>query len=130
VTEFLRRWGPALLWTAVLFGASSRQSLPVDLHSGTDKLAHFGAYAVLGLLLAHGQLRSGISVLWVMLFGSLIGGMDELYQGTVPNRSPDLHDWVADSLGVVAGVFLFNLWWHARSYGRARARRRQPVPHE
>jgi VanZ family protein len=129
VTGFLKRWGPAMLWTAVLFSVGTRPSLPVDLHSGTDKLAHFGAYAVLGLLLARGQVSAGIGVAWAVAIGVLVGGLDELLQGTVPNRHSDLGDWLADSLGVAAGVLVYHLWWN-RARGRARPRRSEPLPHE
>jgi VanZ family protein len=113
--RFLRRWGPALLCTALLFGASSRPSLPVDLHSGSDKIVHFAAYAVLGTALAHGQIASGIGVAWPLLIGVATGGLDELYQSTVPNRHADPLDWLADSLGVCFGVLLFHLWRRART---------------
>lgn len=128
--RFLRRWGPALLWTALLFTASSQQSLPVELARGTDKLAHFAAYAVLGLLLARGQHLSGVSVGLVLVLGSVIGGLDELYQATVPGRSPEVGDWVADTLGVVAGVSLFHGWIRARPARRSRADPSNPITNE
>jgi VanZ family protein len=130
VREFLRRWGLALLWTALLFAVSSRPSLPVDLHSGTDKLAHFAAYTVLGVLLAHGQVRSRISVLWPLLIGVVVGGLDELFQSTVPNRTAEVGDWIADSLGVGFGVLSFHLWRRSRAAPGARAPRSEPLPHE
>ncbi|HEV2130320.1 MAG TPA: VanZ family protein, partial [Longimicrobiaceae bacterium] len=118
VTRLLRDWGPALLWTAILFGLSSRPTLPVDLGGGLDKLAHFGAYALLGLLLAHGQARSGIALLWAVAAGMLIGALDEFYQGFAPGRATELADWAADTLGVLTGVSLYHLglgWWRSRS---------------
>jgi hypothetical protein len=115
VTLFLRRWGPALLWTALLFFASSQPTLPVELRGGTDKLAHFAAYTVLGLLLGRGQAAAGISVLWAVLIGSLIGGLDEIYQGTVPGRNPDVGDWIADTSGVITGVAIFHALRRART---------------
>jgi len=130
VSGFLRRWGPALVWTALLFAVSSRTSLPVDLHSGSDKLAHFAAYAVLGVLLARGQWMAGIAVLWPVLIGVAIGGLDELYQGTVPNRHSDVGDWIADSLGVAFGVLTFHLWCRARTGGRPLTNRSEPLANE
>jgi VanZ family protein len=130
VKRFLRRWGPALLWTALLFAVSSRSSLPVDLHSGSDKLAHFAAYAVLGVLLAFGQVRSGMRVLWPVVLGSLIGALDELFQSTVPGRSAEVGDWVADSLGAAFGVLLFHLWSRPGTPRGEPARSSHPVLHE
>lgn len=119
MTLFLRRWGPALLWTALLFFASSQPTLPVELRGGTDKLAHFAAYTVLGMLLARGQSESGLSVLWPIVLGSLIGGLDELYQGTVPGRNPDVGDWIADTAGIISGVAIFHMVRWARGTQRA-----------
>lgn len=118
MTRLLRDWGPALLWTATLFALSSRPTLPVDMGSGLDKVAHFGAYSLLGMLLARGQTRSGIAVLWAVAAGMLIGALDEFYQSFVPGRSAELADWIADALGVLTGVSLYHLsrgWWRSRS---------------
>lgn len=130
MTGFLRSWAPALLWTAAIFAASSRSTVPVDLHSGTDKLAHFAAYAVLGVALAFGQLRSGLHLGWAVAIGVLIGGLDELYQGTVPGRRQELGDWIADSLGVIFGVAAYNFRARGRARPRASARASEPIPHE
>jgi VanZ family protein len=130
VTVFLRRWAPALLWTTLLFAVSSRPALPVDLHSGSDKVAHFSAYAVLGVALAYGQVSSGISVAWPLLIGVATGGLDELYQSTVPNRSADPLDWLADSLGVFFGVLCFHLWRRRRERTTPPAPRSEPLFHD
>ena len=103
-------WTPALLWAAVLFAVSSRPTLPADLHGGLDKIAHFGAFAVLGLLLARGALSWRMPIGWPVLFGLLYAASDELHQAFVPGRFPDSADWVADALGVAAGcLFLYRL---------------------
>jgi VanZ family protein len=114
----LRAWAPAAFWAAVLIFLSSRTSLPVDLGGGLDKVAHFTAYSVLGFALGFGQTRTGISPLWVILAGSGFGAVDELFQGLVPNRTPAVGDWVADTLGVIAGVGMWNFlhrWYRART---------------
>lgn len=103
-------WTPALLWAAVLFALSSRPTLPADLGGGLDKVAHFLAYAVLGLLLARGGLAWRMPIGWLVLFGLAYAVTDELHQAFVPGRSPDAADWVADALGVAAGcLFLYRL---------------------
>jgi VanZ family protein len=127
VSRFLRRWGPALLWTGILFAASSRPTLPVDLAAGTDKLAHFAAYSVLGFLLARGQFHARISVVWPVAVGSLTGALDELYQSTVPGRHMDPADWLADTLGVVAGVTLYHLWRRSKPGRRTRPHSMDPT---
>jgi VanZ family protein len=44
---------------------------------------------------------------WVLIIGFAYGAVDELLQ-TVVGRSADFRDWVADALGVWAGVSV--LW--------------------
>jgi VanZ family protein len=51
--------------------------------------------------------------------GSLYGASDEIHQGFVPGRSPEVWDWVADTLGSIAGVLAY-FRFHRR---RARAER-------
>ena len=101
-----RAWVPALLWAAVLFAVSSRSTLPGDLGGGIDKLAHFGAYAVLGVLLARAAVGSRWSIAWPVLIGLAYAASDEIHQYFVPGRSADAGDWLADGLGVGAGCLL------------------------
>jgi VanZ family protein len=105
----LRAWGPFLLWAAIIFALSSRPTLPVSLGSGRDKLAHFLAYAILGACAARALPRRESAPLAVLL-GVAYGASDELHQHFVPGRSVEFGDWVADSLGVCAGVFLQRFW--------------------
>lgn len=108
--RWLRGWAPALLWAAVLFAFSSRSTLPGDLGGGLDKVAHFGAYTVLGLLLARGAFTSRLSAGWPVLIGLLYAASDEIHQHFVPGRSPDVADWTADTLGVAFGCyFMFRM---------------------
>jgi len=106
VANRLRTWGPAALWAAALFFLSSvpdvgeAARLPVG-----DKLVHVVLYAVFGVTLAWAG-RSGTGrgrhELMVVL-GVLYGAGDEWHQAFVPGRSPEVADWVADSVGVLIG---------------------------
>ena len=71
----------------------------------SDKVAHFGAYTVLGGTLAYGRRRSGGAVAhgWLLVAGIVYGLTDEWHQMYVPGRSPELADWLADAAGVVVG---------------------------
>jgi VanZ family protein len=102
-------WVPAATWAAVLFFLSSRDTLPVDLGGGLDKVAHFGAYLVLGFLLAFGANRLSLPLWLAVVLGFAYGLLDELHQSTVPGRHADLGDWIADAAGTLAGVLLFVL---------------------
>ena len=108
MTSSVRAWLPAVAWGAIIFVVSSRPRLPVALVSNTDKLAHFAVYAVLGALLARGQVASGISVRVAAALGLLYAASDEWHQSFVPGRSADPADWVADALGVLAGLAIYH----------------------
>lgn len=99
-------WIPAAIWAAVLFFVSDQPTLDVDLSGGLDKVAHFGAYLILGFLLAAGR-GAPVRIGRTILYGSTYGVLDELHQSFVPGRSSEFGDLVADSLGVTVGVLLF-----------------------
>jgi VanZ family protein len=122
VNRFANRWGPPFLWAAAVFVASSRPTLP-QLPSvlGWDKLQHSAAYAVGGLLLARALGRGGRGALLAVVLGSLYGASDEVHQLFVRNRSSDPMDWIADTLGVLAGVVI---WQLVRNHTARRASRR------
>jgi VanZ family protein len=69
---------------------------------------HAGLYAVLGMTLGYGRIRSLVPPphLVVILVGVLYGATDELHQVFVRGRTPDLGDWIADIVGLVSGYFL------------------------
>lgn len=115
---------PAVLWAvALLFvGGQSEISAPSLPIPHQDKALHFFAYGLLGVLTALGRLSAGFRPLrsWPLVVGLAgIGAMDELHQATVPGRSAEIVDWVADSLGAVA--FYALVTW------RLGRRRRRPA---
>jgi hypothetical protein len=105
----LRRlgWLLVVVWCAVILALSSipdvGDRLPGLLRfPGSDLLAHFAVYGVLGGLLALATGR-----LWpAVLIASAFGALDELYQSTVPGRQPSLLDWTVDTLGALTGAAL------------------------
>jgi len=79
----------------------------------SDKPVHFIAFAALAFPLA----RTGrFGVIPVLIGASAFGAIFELIQPTF-NRSAELSDWVADTLGVLIGIGL------GLAYRRARPRR-------
>jgi VanZ family protein len=110
----LLAWLPAVAWSVVIFNLSSRSHLPGPDQPGFDKVAHFGAYALLGWLLVWAADRSLLPLVVGAVLGLLYGATDEIHQMFVPGRSPDVRDWVADAAGVLAATFV---------YTRLRARR-------
>lgn len=113
----LRAWGPALLCMATIFIASSRSRVPKVEFGHADKVMHFSAYGVLGGALAYGGAATGVGVLPLIAVGSLYGATDEVHQSFVPGRTPDPLDWIADTLGTIAGVLALT-----RYFTRRRAR--------
>ena len=79
----------------------------------SDKLVHFMAFAALAFPLA----RTGrLGLLPVSIGASAFGAIIELIQPTF-NRSAELSDWIADTLGVLIGIGL------GLAYQRVRQRR-------
>lgn len=119
-------WVPAVLWAAAIFAVSARPSVSIPSFWSADKLLHFGAYALMGFLLAHGASTSGLRPRWAVALGWLYGASDELHQGFVPGRSMDPADWAADALGVLAGAYAYSriqAWLRGRTPAAARASR-------
>lgn len=115
----LLAWLPAIAWGLVIFNVSSQSRLPGPDQPGFDKVAHFGAYALLGWLLVRAADRSALPLALGAVLGVLYGATDEIHQMYVPGRSPDVMDWFADAAGVAAAFFV---------YTRLRARRAAAQP--
>ena len=99
------RWLLLVAYMGFIFYLSHQPTLPLPpLFPNADKLLHFGAYAVLGFLFAW---ASGLGVFWSVIFASLYGISDEFHQSFVPGREVSALDWLADSLGGLAGSFFF-----------------------
>jgi VanZ family protein len=118
VKRWVVSWGPAAVWAAFLFLLSSRPTLPVQMDNGLDKVAHFGAYLILGGLLTFGSERLHLSSWFAVLLGFSYGAIDEIHQSYVPGRYASVGDWIADALGTLAGVFLFLLFRRRRASRR------------
>ena len=106
-------WLPVLLYGLALFVQSSYPTLHTPGNLPIDKLAHFGAFAVLGALFlraltAHrGNRRLARAMALSILWSSLYGISDEFHQFFVPGRSAEVLDAAADLLGSIAGVLLY-----------------------
>ncbi len=87
-----------------------KQAPPVD---HVDKVLHFFQYLVLAWLLvqaAHAS-RLQVSALRRTMWGAATGygALIELVQMTLPWRSAEFLDMVANGLGAATGIFLFSL---------------------
>lgn len=117
--RWLRAWGPALLYMAGIFVASAQPTVSLPRLGDSDKVLHFAAYAGLGGLLAYGGAPAALGPLPLIAIGSMYGASDEVHQSFVPGRTPDLLDWVADTLGVIAGVLAAHRYFSRRARAHA-----------
>jgi hypothetical protein len=101
--SFFVRWGPVLLWAALIFALSSVPDLGTGL-GGWDlmlrKLGHAVEYAVLGALLA----RATGGAYSALALGLLYAVSDELHQVFVPGRLGSPFDVLLDGVGLAIGV--------------------------
>lgn len=109
----------ALGWMGTIYLLSSQPAAQLDLgFSGQDKILHFGAYALLGMLilgalpLRPGGYRIGQALLAAVL-AALYGVTDEWHQFHVPGRSMDGWDMLADATGALLGAMALR-WLSAR----------------
>ena len=104
---------PILAYAGLIFFLSSRSSLPAPRFPGFDKLAHFGEYAILGVLFSRALGGYGVrprkAVLITIGLCLLYGASDEIHQMYTPRRQADLLDLVADVLGGSAGAMTWYL---------------------
>ncbi len=111
------------IYAAALFVATH---IPVaqlpPLHT-SDKLLHFGAYAIFGLLLAAawdpGRAPARRALMSALGALALFAALDELLQIPV-GRHGDPWDWLADVAGAAAGLIAARALlarWRARATG-------------
>jgi len=101
-------WLPVVAWAGLIFALSSVPDLGTGL-GGWDlllrKLAHAGEYAVLGALLLRATQRPGVA----FALGTLYAVSDEIHQSFVPGRAGSPLDVALDTVGVAAGVVLWEV---------------------
>jgi len=100
-------WAPAAVWSLAILFLTSIPNPRLDVPQNSDKVVHFAVYAILGVLCARAaRLRRGdMATLLTLIAGiSLFGAIDEGHQYFIPGRFPAVDDWVADSIGGIAGV--------------------------
>ncbi len=99
----------AIYWLVIALGTHMPDP-GVEIELINDKMMHFGAFTGLALLLSwtfmprRPTVRRVLAVLAIAL---LYGMADEITQMWVPTRTADLHDWIADCCGAVAGLAVY-----------------------
>jgi VanZ family protein len=105
-------WAPVVLYMAVIFYLSSESDpLPELTANVWDKALHFVEFAGLAVLLGRAVLGEGSSpgraFLAAVVVASLYAASDEVHQIWVQGREPALRDWLAGSIGGMAGAGLY-----------------------
>lgn len=108
---------PALGWALALLVLGGIPNLRAPTSSlPLDKVAHFLLYGALGALATWGWRRAGerpaLAIVLALALGT--GVVDEIHQLSVPGRTGDVLDWLADAAGI---LFCAALVW---ATGRAR----------
>ena len=114
--NFIYYWLPVILYCIAIYIQSdfpSSEHIPTFEFS--DKVLHFLAYAVMGVLFyrAYQTLRFKenlrLLILLSIVSASLYGISDEIHQHFVPYRDASIFDVIANILGAICGVYLYNL---------------------
>jgi len=84
-----------------------------------DKIGHFGAYGALATAIVRigGRGRLSFFGWWALALASAYGIGDEFRQSLTHGiRSPDWHDWVADTVGAATAVTCYLCWaWYRKT---------------
>ena len=116
-TQNRTAWILVFIYAACIFIASSLPGSNPLLKSLEkyvwDKFLHLLEYMVLGILLVRAlalsfKYRSFEHLIFMtFVFGSLYALSDEWHQSFVPMRDASLYDWMTDSMGLLAGAYVW-----------------------
>ncbi|MBW1728102.1 MAG: VanZ family protein [Deltaproteobacteria bacterium] len=112
--KFFIYWFPIIIYCVLIFIQSSYPSIK---HTPElpyfDKVLHCVAYALLGALFLRAfktsQIKNNVKLMWILsvILSSLYGISDEIHQYFVPYRYAELMDVLADTLGSIMGVYIY-----------------------
>ena len=116
-SKFQKFWFPVILYSGIIFYVSSVPNVKTPLQEiQFDKFLHILAYMPFGFLLARGicnargSVSSGMLLGTVLLVSFLYGLSDEIHQSFVPGRNAGIIDIIADTVGSVAGGYIYLLF--------------------
>jgi VanZ family protein len=117
IRNFLSYWLPLIAYCVAIYIQSEHpgpERLPTFTFS--DKVLHFAAYGLLGILFFRAYatlpLKDNRNMLILLSIGSatLYGISDEIHQYFVHFRQADILDALADATGSICGVMIFHYW--------------------
>jgi VanZ family protein len=95
------------IYCSLIYWLSSKTVLPTpSLFIHQDKVLHFGAYFIMGILAWHffyDYFFTNPLIVFIvsLLFCSFYGLSDEWHQSFVNGREADFLDWLADTMGAL-----------------------------
>ena len=114
--RFVIYWLPIVLYCLLIYIQSDKPSPEmIPSFQFADKLLHFAAYGILGILFYRAyrtlRFRDNTKILMAlsMVSATLYGISDEIHQSYVPFREAEVADAIADMIGAVCGVCLYQL---------------------
>jgi VanZ family protein len=118
MSYFVKYQLPMLLYMLLIFciSSSSKISAPDFGFQPQDKLYHFLFYTIFGYLIGRAfyyQKKSPFLHINYFVLGIIFGAVyalsDEFHQNFVIGRVMSIGDFIADTLGVIAGIFIYKL---------------------
>ncbi len=112
--NFLFYWFPILVYCTLIYIQSSYPS-PEEIPQlpYVDKILHFAAYALLSALFLRAlktlPIKDNLRLVMILsiTLSSLYGISDEIHQHYVPYRDADIMDALADIIGSIFGVYIY-----------------------
>lgn len=119
---FLLSFWPAIVWGIVILllsitSGETASKLFIFKFKNADKIAHFGLYFIFSYLLMFGFKRFYLNeifrhkkqaIAYAVLISIIFGSWMEILQLTLQStRSAEFFDFVANSIGAVFAIFLF-----------------------
>jgi len=125
--DWIKRWGPAILFMAVIFLFSATPGTELPEFGGWDLFAKKGGHMLGYALLASayyyavtkGKSPARLHYILALCMAVLYAGSDEFHQRFVPGRSPSLFDVGIDTVGGLIGITVFSLVRKIQSTQRA-----------
>ena len=114
--RFALYWLPLILYCLFIYIQSDHPSPEqIPIFPYVDKVLHAAAYGILGILFYRAyqtlKLKDNIKILMFLsvVSASLYGISDEIHQSFVPFREAEVADVIADMIGALSGVCLYQL---------------------
>ena len=112
--RFVVYWLPVVLYCLLIYIQSAHPSPEqIPIFPFSDKLLHFAAYGILGILFYRAfrtlRIKDNIKALMLLsvISATLYGISDEIHQSFVPFRQAEVADAIADMIGAISGVCLY-----------------------